>query len=167
MTKNMLKLNRKVISPHYFLLDDKRQDSTRNSNKESSSSLFGSSGKKNYRMTTINEDLFESQHNSTAKKTRNNEDLKEIHDDSSQNPNFSSEFSSFSQLPRMKDLSGVMHSSKYSTKKHLGTTKNKKKKNLEYFRSTGGLNNSTSNKVLLSKNNVNYLKGNNFYSQLQ
>lgn len=159
------------IFPHNFNLDDKRQDSTyinstKNSNKDTLSSLLGSSGKKDYKMTTINEDLLESQHNSSAKKTRNNEDLKEVAEVCSPNPNFSSEFSSYSHLPGGKDLSGSLHSSRYSVRKKLRRIKNKKGNNVEYFRSTGGLNNSTSNKVLLSKNNVNYLKGNKYTFKL-
>jgi len=84
--------------------------STKNSNKDTSGSLFESSGKKRYKMTTINEDVFENQRDSSAKKTRNNKDLKEITERNSPSHNFSSEFSSISHIYGHKDLSGSMKS---------------------------------------------------------
>jgi hypothetical protein len=67
-------------------LDDKKQDSIHNNSTNSSyraspGSALDSSNKKKYKMTTINEDLLESQQNSTNKKGRNN-DLKDIITDS-------------------------------------------------------------------------------------
>ena len=66
-----------------YHLEERRQDSfpnhsTNNSNQGSPESIFESSAKKPNKMETINEDIFESQHNSSAKKTRNNEDLEII-----------------------------------------------------------------------------------------
>lgn len=72
--------------------------STKNSNKDTPSSLFGSSEKKQKFMATINEDIFESQHNSSIKMTRNNEDLKDVTDVRTANKKSFSDFSSLSNI---------------------------------------------------------------------
>ena len=72
--------------------------STKNSNKDTPSSLFGSSEKKKKFMATINEDIFESQHNSSIKMTRNNEDLKDVEENNSWNKKSFSDFASMSNI---------------------------------------------------------------------
>lgn len=102
--------------------------STKNSNKDTPSSLFASSDKKKNFMATINEDIFESQHNSSIKMTRNNEDLKDVTDARSGNKKSYSDLSYLSNI--MTDNKDFSWSKTYrSPANAISNVKEKKKEN--------------------------------------
>ncbi|CAI2385993.1 unnamed protein product [Moneuplotes crassus] len=108
----------------------------RNIDLHSPSSLFESSDKKPSRMATINEDLLESQQNSSAKKTRNNEDLKDVAEFGSPNPQNSSEMSSMTNILGSKGPGSSVKSARHSARKNIGSRIAKKTKKIDHTRSS-------------------------------
>ena len=104
-------------------------------------------------METINEDIFESQHNSSAKKTRNNEDLEII-----KNPRLANKksFSDFNWMPNFtheRDLSISVTSVRNKARKNMSKTKRTLPGN--YSKLIQGLQSNTStSKVLFNKGKI-------------
>lgn len=136
--------------------------STKNSNKDTPSSIYGSSDKKMRKMPTIKEDMFESQQNTSCKKTRNNEDLKDVTGYRSPSKKSFADLSSMSNMLENRDISISVTSVRNSNRKGLAKSKSKKTIQTDYSKVLQGLQNSYSSKGNQTLTNRNYTKGNLF-----
>jgi hypothetical protein len=111
-----------IASPEGLRHDSLQNNSTTNSNQASPSSQFPSSCKKPNQMAAISEDIFESQQNTSAKKTRNNDDLKYVRDLNSSGKRTSKEFV-ISQKLQEQDLSISVTSVRNKARKNIAGKK--------------------------------------------
>lgn len=111
------------------------------------------------KMATINEDLFESQHNSSTKKTRNNADLRDVVNIRSPNKKSFTDLSSLSNILGDKDLSASITSARNKNYKHFGLGKSKGSINSDYGKFFHG---SMSSRETLTKTHKTSSKGISF-----